>query len=534
MKAALPWLLAAALVITGASVLHDYNVNWDEAVGDLFFGQRYCSFFTTFDTRYLDFAANPYPPGHTPNLWASALRNRPWEHYPVASTLATAVSRACTAAGLTDPFDGYHAFNLLIGAIFVILFYRFVEDGAGTLAACSATLLLALSPRIAVDALANVKDFAEMVFFSSALILFWRGVERGSTRIVLLSGAIGGLALGTKANALFLPVVIAAYLLWRRLPWRMFLLWCAAAAVVFVLAWPYLWLHPIEGLRKNVHYLLFRGTGTRAADVASPLVAIVFTTPPMFLLAMAIGAVPLVRGIRARHPFALLLTCWIAAVAGRLALPASVNFDGVRHFLELFPPLAAAAGMGIAAIPVRRVLLKSAVAAAFIVPVAVALATVHPFEIVYWNALAGGLRGAVQRQMPQASDYWALSYRIGMRWLNANAPPNSLLAVPIAEHTVRLAAPYRLRRDIRLVHITSPLRARIDPRSIAALHQYAARQPVFVMFVFRREWANDLVWQTAASVPPVAVWRVDGTAVLAIFRLPVTAGAPAPPPDRRP
>ena len=54
-KRIIPYVLAAMALIAGVASLHQYNVTWDEALGDLFFGQRYFSFFTSFDRRYLDF-----------------------------------------------------------------------------------------------------------------------------------------------------------------------------------------------------------------------------------------------------------------------------------------------------------------------------------------------------------------------------------------------------------------------------------------------------------------------------------------------
>src|SRR5262249_45120333 len=157
---------------------------------------------TTFDARYLDFRADPYPPGFQPDLRASFLRIRPWEHYPVASTLATATSRLFTATGLLDPFDGYHAFNVIVAALFLVLFYRFIDD---PVAAITATLLLFAAPRIAADTLGNVKDYTEMALFAAALIVLWRAIERDHFGLLIASAVLGGLALGTKANALFLP-----------------------------------------------------------------------------------------------------------------------------------------------------------------------------------------------------------------------------------------------------------------------------------------------------------------------------------------
>jgi 4-amino-4-deoxy-L-arabinose transferase-like glycosyltransferase len=332
-KRLIPYTLAALLLLAGFLSLHQYNVTWDEALGDLFFGQRYFSFFTTFDHRYLDFAANP---PLTPDLTSSPFRIRPWEHYPVASALAFATSKL-----FRDPFDGFHAFNLLIGAAFLILFYRWIESRRGTLAALAATLFLFLAPRIAGDAMTNVKDFSEMVFFSAAAIAWFLAIERDSPRATLAAGILFGLALGTKANALFLPPIVLAYAAARRPSRRIVIALFgsfAIGAVVFFASWPYLWSNPLQAIKSNLIYSLVRKSGTSAVNTVNPFTMIAFTTPPTFLLAVIAGLVPLARRVREREPFALFITCWLVIVMARLALPAAVNFDGVRHFLELFPP----------------------------------------------------------------------------------------------------------------------------------------------------------------------------------------------------
>jgi Dolichyl-phosphate-mannose-protein mannosyltransferase len=523
-KRIIPYVLAAMALIAGVASLHQYNVTWDEALGDLFFGQRYFSFFTSLDRRYLDFRADPYPPNFRPDLSSSPFRLRPWEHYPVASTLATATSRLL--APLLDPFDGYHAFNLLIGAAFLILFYRFMESEWGALAATTSALLLFLAPRIAGDAMANVKDFSEMIFFSATAILFYFAVERRSVALLLFSGVIWGFALGTKANALFLPPILLLYCVGagfsRHRPARALIVallaWGAIGAVVFFVSWPYLWQAPGLTLRSNLIYLLARKSGTRPESMAGPFPMILFTTPLPLLFAFVAGVVPLFRKIR--HPQAMLLISWIGVVCARLLLPAAVNFDGVRHFLELFPAMAAVGGIGVAWATTRlRPALRAAIAAVILVSMVVSLVRIHPFQTAYWNVFAGGLSGAMARQIPQAGDYWAASYRIGLRWLDEHAEHDALLAVPIAEHAVRIVAPYRLRPDIRLVHITNAWSPRVDPRLLAMLHQVSTQKPVYVMFVLRRDWSNALMIESLAHFQPLAVWRVDGAPVLVIFRM---------------
>ena len=80
-------LLVALLWLVGFPALDQYNVTWDEALGDLFFGERYLSYFATLDSRYLDFDQNPYGPDHSPDLSGSPFRNRPWEYYPLSNML---------------------------------------------------------------------------------------------------------------------------------------------------------------------------------------------------------------------------------------------------------------------------------------------------------------------------------------------------------------------------------------------------------------------------------------------------------------
>jgi len=218
-----PIVLALVLVAIGFSQLDRYGVTWDEALGDYFFGQRYLSFFTSFDARYLDFAHDPYPSGFVPDLRSSEFRNRPWEYWPVANTLAAATSRLLSnGLGIGDPFDGFHAFNLFAAAALLIVFFKVLERYASIPVALIATLFLFLMPRVVCDLMANIKDFPEMVFFSIALLLFFVGYERGSSWWIAASGLVWGLALGTKANALFLPLIVIAYVAIRRTasPWK--------------------------------------------------------------------------------------------------------------------------------------------------------------------------------------------------------------------------------------------------------------------------------------------------------------------------
>lgn len=531
--------LALVLLALGFPALDRYGVTWDEALGDFFFGERYLSFFTTLDAKYLDFEGNPYPAERTPDLFASPFRVRPWEYYPVANTLAAATSAVLARRlGWLGPFDGFHALNLLLGAALVVALFRFAERRFGRTAAAAAVLLLFLSPRIVCDLMANIKDFPEMVFFSLTLLAAAAALERGSVRGLLGAGAVWGLALGTKANAVFLPAIVVALLArcgappaWRGRRRALVAALAAAAAigvVVLAAAWPYVWPDPIGRLGAHFRYIAHQRFQTRAESVAPPLHAILFTTPLPMLALFAAGLVPIGRRAAARDRGATLLLAWIGVVVARLLLPGAVNFDGVRHFLELFPPAAVVAGVGTARIaervaaavarPRARALVAALVVAAPVASSAMSLARAHPLEIAYWNALAGGLAGARARGWPQAGDYWGVSYREGLRWLNRNAERDAFLAVPIVEHAVRLVAPLWLRRDIRLVAVSSPARPEIDPARLERLRAAARERPVYVMFIHREDWMNALTDECRARLRPAVEWLHDGVPVMSIYR----------------
>jgi hypothetical protein len=234
---------------------------------------------------------------------------------------------------------------------------------------------------------------------------------------------------------------------------------------------------------------------------------VLLTTQPLFLVLVPFG---LVAAVRRKQWF---LLCWLAVIALRLELPGSINFDGVRHFLELFPPLALAAALALARLRARVALAAALIA---VVPGVAGIVRMHPFEDAYWNVFAGGLRGAAARHIPQWGEYWGTSYRQGIDWLNRNAPPHSAIAVPIAGQTVDLVAPFRLRRDIEIVRY-NPALPPYDRDRLQHLVDRSKRQPLFIMFITREEMANELTRVAERQLQPAAEWSRDGVALMRIY-----------------
>jgi len=395
--------------------------------------------------------------------------------------------------------------------------------------------------------------FLLLAVVTLTVVAFSRAWVGGSVRGLLGAGALWGLTLGVKANALFFPAIPALVLVLGGWPaaWqgrrRILVATLAGAgasgALVMVAAWPYLWADPLGRFTEHLLYLGQRTDHILDRHTASVLGMILLTTPLSFLGLFAVGlGVALRRAFRRDH-LCLLLLVWIAVTLGRYLLPRTVNFDGVRHFLELFPAMAAIAGMGVAALarplvaglarfapqwPPRA--LRAALLVACVAPGAWASMRTHPFQIAYWNPLAGGAAGAYRDGINQAGDYWGLSYRTGLRWINRNAPRDAYLAVPVVEHAVRLVAPLRLRSDVFLLPVSTPYSPRIAPDRLAKTRELAASAPVYVMFVERREWLNELMLDCLRDLEPEVVWEVDGAPVLRIYRY----RPPRPPATSRP
>jgi hypothetical protein len=49
----------------------------------------------------------------------------------------------------------------------------------------------------------------------------------------------------------------------------------------------------------------------------------------------------------------------------------------------------------------------------------------HPYQVTFFNALAGGLKGAQAKGIPDAYDYWLNSYREAGRWIDRNGAPRA-------------------------------------------------------------------------------------------------------------
>lgn len=252
------------------------------------------------------------------------------------------------------------------------------------------------------------------------------------------AGLLIGLAFLLKAGRKALPVLVAYLLI---------------GALVTYLTWPNLWEAPVTNFLRSMGEasdfpwegkVFFEGMELIVDQVPRSylpeLMSLQFTETALGLFLLGL-AVVLVRILRRSIDWrtALVLGLWAFLPIGAAIITRPTLYDNFRHFLFITPALFVFAGFGLQAIfeRLKHPLWKSLVVALAILPGIYGLITLHPYQYVYYNRLAGGLPGAFRRF---EMDYWVTSYREASRYLDEVAPPGARVIVWGPDHIVRTYA----------------------------------------------------------------------------------------------
>jgi hypothetical protein len=479
------WVAAAAIAlgaaIFAAATLHRTGVTIDEPAL-LYAGDRTLHALAhPRQPGVLDFRAGE-PPGfhsHFPRL----PEPQDPEHYPVLPALVASVADATVGRALgLGPVDGHHAGLGLLAVAALFLYTLYACRLLGDLAGVAAGLALACFPTAVAHTLNDPKDWPCAMFYALTVLAAGVGLVERRARHLWLAGLTLGLALSCKQNGVLaaVTVLLAAPFMLRRSPRpnpregpsenpgarhliAPLLLLPYLGAAIFLLAWPWLWWagpsQAVARLGDVIGYARAASVSTRAGWSAHPFRCLLWLTPPVILLAAAAGAWPAAPGAspdrrtnREALAIRILLGIWLLLPLVRIARPHANFYDGNRHFIEYVPALCALAGLGVAELcraarPIVAARFGAAgrrgVAVAAIAAGAIALVwplrAYHPFELAYFNVLAGGLGGAQRDGLfrsastPLANgtegDYWSSSLREGMRAAAAAAPPGQAIGL---------------------------------------------------------------------------------------------------------
>ena len=525
--------IAGIYVLFALWLLPDYGPTWDTAVGEFPYGDRLVEFFKGGDERYLDLLARePAPPVREPHPDYDVRRTEWYVVHPFASIFSgLSCQLFWTQLGWMDAQSAHHLPTVLFTAVLLVALATFAGRRFGLLAGAASALLLITSPRLFMHSFVNLKDVPECVLYSLTMLAGYKALTEDGRRWWAVTGALAGLALATKANALFLPIQLGLFyvlslFLSRRTKKdapRLNAVGIALAALFFLAAYyavsPNYWRSPIEGPGLRIGHMLRAGNalfspaeeeGVALRGVSfEALLQVGVTTPILVLVFAVIGLVQ--RSLAARER--LFLVLGLAVPIGRNLVPGMANYDGIRHFLEFLPFLTMAAGLGIAHTTgwlreqaswnprvTGPVLLGLSVA-----PALAQVIETHPFGIAYYNALVGGLEGAQARGLRESTEYWGSSYKQGLRWLNANAEENARIHVGVAGHVARA-----MRKELRddLAFWSPELDLAAPPGS------------VYVMYITRPSFYQALERELEAKARPVHEIRVQGGVILRIFEVP--------------
>jgi hypothetical protein len=174
------------------------------------------------------------------------------------------------------------------------------------------------------------------------------------------------------------------------------------------------------------------------------------TIPPVVWLGAALALCFLVlrrsaSSSQAPHPrpgpWRVLALLGVALFPGSyIALSGATIYDGIRHLTFAYPPLVALAALGWHQLlglpnPALRKLAAALLALGLVEPLVFQVRN-HPHQSVYFNALAGGPRGAFGRY---ELDYWGNSLLPGVEWVAgaARGSGTKLIVSGKPHHVVR-------------------------------------------------------------------------------------------------
>ncbi len=430
------WGVVVVVGIGWLVTIGDYGITWDERVQSIY-GELALKYFATGGRE-----------GEVNDFLNLRFYGPPFE-------MLTALAYSVTG---WDKFLVRHVFSALAGVAAlagVVMYARLWRLGWLPLLS---VLALAMLPRFYGHAPFNSKDipFAAAFTWGMVAIGWLLTRERPRWRDFLVCGVAVGGALALRMGALLLPAFLVAGGCFRlaqdgrlaRGQWRVpglrrlavqVVAMGLVAWVVMVLPWPWAHenpiVHPWQAFRlstgfSSAYMVMFGGSPILSSELPRHYLPwMLGITTPVAHLVLLIGGVVgalvvLRRDWRSRQALLVALTVlWLCFPIGYVMLTRPNIYDGIRHFLFVLPALAVLAGaagaLSAEGLGKRwaRWAAVSLTVVALILPV-VSLVRLHPYQMTYYNALVGGVRGAWRSY---ETDYWSSSYKEAMGWINAQA-----------------------------------------------------------------------------------------------------------------
>ena len=393
----------------------------------------------------------------------------PWE--PYLSALDSEIL-------VLDRFLTKHAFTFCVSLITYLSVAGGITLLSGKKWAWLAPLMLALFPRFWGHSFFNPKDVPFAALFTLCIYLgayiveeikqnssspFFLGIQRTTIRAIgygILVGLLSGIRIGGFMVLVFVGLVsllliprnnIGRFLKFYLVNYTLMTVSWAIAVFCFI---PSAWSNPFRWFWDAVSYfsqhewpgsVLFKGEWIKGSELPWDYLPTWFliTTPSLFLFYFLLGLIGLTRKYHQfsdrQKAYILLVILQVFLLPMIAIIKGSTIYNGLRHFLFVIPGMAVITTVGLiwSYQQISQPRFKRWLVGVTLLGVLIILfdmATLHPYEYIYFNRIFGGLQAA-HRQYD--TDYWALSLTKGMEWINQNGKKGDIVVVPGQLYSVK-------------------------------------------------------------------------------------------------
>ncbi len=464
--------------------------------------------------------------------WLWDMQHNP---HPPFYKILTALTLALFKNHLGE-FAAYRLASALLCSVLTVFLFITLQKKYGVLAGCYASLAFFLMPRVFGHAHFGATEMPLMTFWFLSYWAFWRGLKLVSGSILL--SVFVGWALATKFTGILVP---GAFILWTLLyrekkALRNIVCVFTLAPLVALLVNPGWWYDPVD---KILNFIAISTSREETIPIGTYFLGKTYAFSPPWMYAPVISAltVPAVTlfsffagllaiSLRKQHrKYIILFALNIAVMLGVAMLPNAPIHDGVRQFIYLFPFVALLAGIGFHAITniiISRITsgtAKKIITACMLCIVAgyqfFQVIKTHPYELSYYNELAGGIRGAHRLGMETTYWYEVINKQF-LDTLNRDIPANASISLwPIAQHYFEfLQEKEKVRKDIRF--ITPDITVTATPQGTR--FDFEPETPQYLLLIARQGTFNDFYWHIYLKSTPLYSVTLDSIPLLLLYR----------------
>lgn len=429
-------ILALLLVIVMPMLSFQFAINGDEHCHFDYGNSIYNYFFGKPDS----YALTGIPQGAPKGTTTSGL-----QYYGALFDFITG-----TVYNVFHPWDHYttmHFFNALVGAIGIIYAGKLGRLIGGWPAGILAMVFLVLSPSWFGHNFDNPKDIPFSAGYTAGvyfILLFLKAFPRPTTKHIFGLICAIGWAMGVRIGGLlliaYLALFIGAYGLFTKQLKAVFsgrtirnvIIVSLLGYLLAVFFWPYarqgIFTKPFESLKVMTNFfvnisVLYDGKKILSNEIPWYYIPrfILYTAPIIVLAGFAAGLILLPVMFRKNKQLLLFSLFVLFACAFPVAYAVykkSALYDGWRHFLFIYPMLIIISALGFTYFMNSR---QKAVRYATIGLIAIGLispiqfsAAYHPLESLYFNEIAGGLKGVYGKF---ETDYYMMGIKPATEWL---------------------------------------------------------------------------------------------------------------------